>query len=97
MKYGDLIDNIQYGEEGSLNLSLEDAQTFAKILLSRGYAVLFTTGDVGDDVNVSWTYAGSPNSLIVAHREKVVFGDVEYLAMLEAGEYEEDEDREGPF
>ena len=92
MKYGDLIDNIQYGEEGSLNLSLEDAQTLAKILLARGYAVLFTAGDVGDDVNVSWTYAGSPNSLNVAHRNEVVFGNADYLGMLEMGDYEEDED-----
>lgn len=83
MKYEQLINEIQYGEEGSLNLSLEDAQTLAKILLARGYAVLLTAGDIGNDVNVSWIYAGTTDSLNVAHREKVVFGVVDFLEMLE--------------
>lgn len=90
MKYGELINKIQYGEEGNLNLGFKDAQTFAKILLARGYAVLFTAGDVGDDVKVSWTYAGSRNSLNVANRSEVVFGAADYLEMLETGDYEED-------
>lgn len=97
MKYEELINKIQYGEEGSLNLSFEDAQTLAKILLARGYAILFTAGDIGDDVKVSWTYAGTTNSLDVAHRNEVVFGSVDYLGMLDAGDYEEDENREDPF
>lgn len=97
MKYDELINKIQYGGEGSLDLSFGDAQTFAKILLARGYAVLLTAGDIGDDVKVSWTYAGSTDSLDVAHRNEVVFGSVDYLAMLEMGDYEEDENREDPF
>lgn len=92
MKYEELINKIQYGGDGSLDLSFEDAQTFTKILLARGYAVLFTAGDMGDDVKVSWCYAGTTNSLDVAHRNEVVFGSVDYLGMLEDGDYEEDED-----
>ncbi len=91
MKYEELMNKIHYGGEGSLDLPFEDAQTFAKILLARGYAVLLTAGDMGDDVKVSWTYAGTTGSLNVAHRNEVVFGSAEYLAMLEAGDYEEDE------
>lgn len=91
MTYNELINKIQYGEEGSLNLSFEDAQTLAKILLARGYAVLFTAGDIGEDVEVSWSYAGNVDSLKVAHRTAVVFSSVDYLEMLENEDYEEDE------
>lgn len=91
MKYEELMNKIYHGEEGSLNLSLEDAQTLAKILLAHGYAVLLTAGDIGNDVKVSWTYAGTPDSLNVAHRDAVVFGSADYLGMLEMGDYEGDE------
>lgn len=92
MKYEELMNKIHHGEKGSLNLDPENAQTLAKILLARGYAVLLTAGDIGDDVKVSWVYAGTPSYLNVAHRSEVVFGSADYLAMLEAGEYEEDKD-----
>ncbi len=91
MKHEELMNKIYHGEEGSLDLSFEDAQTLAKILLARGYAVLLTTGDIGDDVKVSWTYAGTSDSLNVAHRNEVVFSNADYLGMLEMGDYEEDE------
>lgn len=89
MKYEELMNKIWYGEEGSLDLSFEDAQTFTKILLARGYAVLLTAGDIGDDIKVSWTYAGTPDSLNVAHRNEVVFSNADYLGMLEMGDYED--------
>lgn len=92
MKHEELMNKIYRGEEGLLDLSFEDAQTFAKILLARGYAVLLTAGDIGDDVKVSWTYAGTTDSLNVAHRNEVVFGSADYLAMLEMGDYEEGEE-----
>lgn len=91
MKYEELMNKIYHGEEGSLDLSFEDAQTLAKILLARGYAVLLTAGDIGDDVKVSWTYAGTTDSLNIAHRNEVVFGNADYLAMLEMGDYEEED------
>ena len=91
MKYTELLEKIYHGEEGSLDLNFEDAQVFAKILLARGYAVLFTAGDIGDDVKVSWSYAGTTDSLKVAHRSEVVFGSADCLGMLENGDYEEDE------
>ena len=92
MKYTELLTAIYHGEEGYLDLPFEDAQTFAKILLARGYAVLLTAGDIGDDVKVSWVYAGDVDSLKVAHRGEVVFSSADRLAMLENGDYEEDED-----
>ena len=92
MKYKELMNKIYRGEEGSLDLAFEDAQILAKVLLARGYAVLLTAGDIGDDVKVSWTYAGTTDSLNVAHRNEVVFGSADYLGMLEMGDYEEGED-----
>lgn len=92
MKYDELINKIHYGEEGDLSLSFEDAQILAKILLARGYAVLFTAGDIGDDVRISWVYAGTVDSLNVAYRGAVVFGAVDFLGMLKNGDYEGDED-----
>lgn len=94
MKYEELMNKIYHGEEGSLDLSLKNAQTLAEVLLARGYAVLLTAGDIGDDVKVSWTYAGTLDSLNVAHRNEVVFSNADYLGMLEMGDYEEDEDGE---
>lgn len=91
MKYEELMNKIYHGEEGSLDLSLEDAQILAKVLLTRGYAVLLTAGDIGDDVKVSWTYAGTPDFLNVAHRNEVVFSNADYLGMLEMGDYEDGE------
>lgn len=92
MKYEELMNKIYRGEEGSLDLSFEDAQTLAKILLARGYAVLLTAGDIGDDVRISWAYAGTTDSLNIAHRNEVVFGNADYLAMLEMGDYEEEDE-----
>lgn len=92
MKYEELMNKIYRGEEGSLDLAFEDAQILAKVLLARGYAVLLTAGDIGDDVKISWTYAGTTDSLNVAHRNEVVFGNADYLGMLEMGDYEEGED-----
>lgn len=91
MKYNELMNKIYRGEEGSLDLSFEDAQTLAKILLARGYAVLLTAGDIGDDVKVSWAYAGTTDSLNIAHRNEVIFSNADYLTMLEMGDYEEED------
>ena len=91
MKYNELMNKIYHGEEGSLDLSFKNAQTLAKILLARGYAVLLTAGDIGDDVKVSWSYAGTTDSLNVAHRNEVVFSNADYLGMLEMGDYEDGE------
>ena len=92
MKYKELMNKIYRGEEGSLDLSLKNAHNLTEVLLARGYAVLLTAGDIGDDVKVSWTYAGTTDSLNVAHRNEVVFGSADYLGMLEMGDYEEGED-----
>ena len=91
MKHEELMNKIYHGEEGSLDLDFKNAQTLAEVLLARGYAVLLTAGDIGDDVKVSWTYAGTPDSLNVAHRNEIVFSSADYLGMLEMGDYEKNE------
>lgn len=90
----DLIEGITYGQEGSINLSFEDAMTFTKILLNRGYAVLYTGGDMGDDVRIDWKYAGDTKNLNWANRMNVVFGDPDFVEMLATGDYEPEDEGE---
>lgn len=90
--YDEVIKGIVNGQEGSINLNFEEAVTFAKILLNRGYAVLFTGGDIGDDIRVEWKYAGDTGNLKWANRNNVVFGDPVYVEMLAEGDYTSEED-----
>lgn len=93
--YNEVIKGIVHGEEGSINLSFEDATVVAKILVNRGYAVLFSSGDIGDDVRIDWKYAGSTEGLNTAFRENVAFGDPDFVDMLSDGDYiDEDDDTE---
>lgn len=92
MKYSELMNKIYHGEEGSLALSFEDAQTFAKILIARGYAVLLTGGDIGDDVRIEWKYAGDIENLEYANRANVAFGAPGYVEDLANGNYDPDEE-----
>lgn len=87
-----VIEGIANGEEGSICLAPDEAFTFTKILLGRGYAVLFTGGDMGDDIRVDWKYAGDVENLKWANRRNVVFGDPDYVDMLIEGDYGPDEE-----
>lgn len=88
--YEELLNKIYMGQEGSLQLSWEDCCTLQKILLKKGYAVLITGGDIGDEYRIDWVYAGDFNNLIHANREKVCFGSDDYLSMLESGNYKDE-------
>ena len=90
--YDEVIEGILHGEEGHINLAPDDAVTWMKILMKRGYAVLFTAGDLGDEIRVDWIYAGNIGSLDTACRENVVFGSPDYVEMLAQGDYEPDEE-----
>lgn len=92
MKYTDMVNKVTNGEEGSINLPLEDVVTFTKILLKRGYAVLFTAGEIEPDVRIDWRYAGDIDSLDCANRQNIAFGSPDYIDNLVAGEYEPDEE-----
>jgi len=74
-----ILEHIPHGHEGQIDLSWEDAITWAKILNKRGYAVLFTSGDMDDDVKVSWLYAGAVESLDYADYDNVVFSHMDYF------------------
>jgi len=73
------LEKIPHGEEGQIDLSWDDAVTWAKILNKQGYAVLFTGGDMLDDVKVSWLYAGAEDNLDLADYDNVTFTSPDYL------------------
>lgn len=75
-----ILEHIPHGHEGQIDLSWEDAITWAKILNKKGYAVLFTGGDMDDEpVKVSWIYAGDTDNLDWADYDKVVFTNIDYI------------------
>jgi hypothetical protein len=92
--YDELTSKIFDSEEGSLQLSLEDCQILQAILLKRGYAVLLTGGDIGDNFRISWIYAGNTSNLNWANRQNICFSDSEYLDMLTMGDYAEEKDED---
>ena len=92
MTYNELVDKIIYGGEAYLNLPFEDAMTLANILFKRGYAILLTGGDIGDDVRIEWKYAGDIGNLKYADRARIAFGEPSYIEDLATGNYDAEED-----
>ena len=74
-----ILKHIPHGHEGQIDLPWEDAITWAKILNKKGYAVLFTGGDMDDDVKVSWIYAGTTDNLDWADYDQVAFTNMDYI------------------
>lgn len=75
-----ILNHIPHGEDGCLQLSKEDAIDMCRILLTNGFAVCLTGGDIGDEIAVRWVYAGSnSNDLDWADYNNVAFFDVDYL------------------
>ena len=91
MKYDELLSKIKNGEEANIDLPFEDAMTLSQILLKRGYAVLFSSGDFDDLVKVSWVYAGDVDDLEYADKDNILFSSVDYLDMLIYNNYEDDD------
>lgn len=77
--YTRVLDHFPHGEEGRLTLNPDDAFEFAKILLRNGFAVCFTSGDIGDDIDVHYLYAGYPENLKFADYDSIVFTSSDYL------------------
>lgn len=88
MTYNELVRKIVDGGEGFLNLEFEDAAVLANILLKKGYAILLTSGDIGDEVRIEWKYAGEVGNLKYAHRGNVAFGEPSYIEDIANGNYE---------
>lgn len=91
MTQSELFKKVYHGEEGHLNMSFDDCKTIAKLLVDRGYAVMFTGGDLDNEYRIDWVYAGSVFNDNYAHRSEVAFGPSDAAQMLEYGEYEKDE------
>ena len=74
-----ILKNVPHGEEGSLQVDEEDALVLMRVLLNRGYAICITGGDMGDDWNVHWLYAGDTGNLSWANYDNVVFTNPDYI------------------
>ena len=74
-----ILDNIYHGDDGHFQCSEEDAISLCRILIKRGYAVCITGGDIGDDLQVNWLYAGDGDSLDWPRYENVVFTSPDYI------------------
>ena len=92
--YDEVVRGIENGEEGSLQLKFEDAMALAQILMRNGYAVMFTGGDIGDEIRVDWLYAGDTEATNYAHRDEVCFGHRDSLEMLKMGDYKDEDGKE---
>ena len=74
-----ILEKVPHGEDGHIELEIEDAIALQKILLRNGYAVLITSGDTGDDYCVSWIYAGNPKCLNYADVNNICFTSIDYI------------------
>ena len=73
------LEKIPHGEEGELQLDMDDAINITKILLKKGYTVLFSSGDIGDDVKISWIYAGDTGDVDYANIDNICYTHMDYL------------------
>ena len=88
----ELYEHLFNGANGSLQLSYEDACTIQKILVSNGYAVMMSGGEIGDTYKIEWIYAGDVGSLKYADSSNIVFSNRDYLDMLYWKEYDVEEE-----
>lgn len=79
MNKDEVIKKLYDGSDGHLQLSFDECCTLQKILINRGYAVMLTHGDIGDDYKIFWVYAGNLDNLEVADSSQVVFASVDWL------------------
>lgn len=86
----ELYDHLSNGAEGSIQLPYEDACTLQKLLISNGYVVMMSDGDIGDDYEIEWIYAGTSGNLTYADSSNIVFSHKDYLDMLYWKDYEEE-------
>lgn len=86
----ELYEHLYHGASGHLQLSYEDASTIQKILISNGYVVLMSDGDIGDTYKIEWVYGGDVDNLKFADSNNVVFGHRDYLDMLYWKDYKEE-------
>ena len=89
-----ILKNIPHGEDGSLQLNEEDAIAMTKILVKNGFAVCITGGAFGDELNVSWVYAGGDDDLNWADYEKIAFFNTDYLEDYPQAYHEEYEEED---
>lgn len=84
----ELYEHLFDGATGHFSLSYEDACTIQKILISNGYAVMMSDGDIGDTYKIEWIYAGDVDNLTYADSSNIVFAHRDYLDMLYWKDYE---------
>ena len=75
-----VLEKVPHGEEGHLQLEYDDAVALQKILVNRGYAVMITGGDCGNDYRIAWIYAGAEGDLHWADADQICFTHIDYIA-----------------
>lgn len=94
----ELMEHLYDGAEGRLQLPYDEACLVQKILISHGYVVLMSDGDMGGNYKIEWIYAGDSGNLEYANSNSVVFANKDWLEMLDFGDYvdniEENEEEE---
>lgn len=84
----ELYEKLFNGADGHLQLPYEDACTLQKLLLSHGYSILMSGGDIGNEYKIQWLYSGDSDNLDYADSDYVVFAHKDYLDMLYWKDYE---------
>lgn len=74
-----VLEHVPHGEEGSLQCTEEEMLILSRLLLKKGYAVCLTGGDFGDEIRVSWVYAGEVDALNWPDYDNIAFTSVDYL------------------
>lgn len=74
-----IFEHVPHGEDGSLQCTEDEAVILCRLLLKKGFAVCITGGDIGDECNVNWIYAGSTDNLQWANYDNIVFTSYDYI------------------
>ena len=82
LTYEELIEKIERGDEGQIELNYEDCCTIQKVLIDNGFACLLTGGLMCNRYCLSWIYAGDANDLNYADRKNIIFSEIDYWEML---------------
>lgn len=89
----ELYEHLYHGPSGNLQLSYEDACILQKMLISNGYVVLMSDGDISGTYKVEWIYGGDVDNLTYANSNNVIFANRDYLDMLYWKDYDIGDDK----
>lgn len=74
-----VLDMVPHGEEGSIQLSCDDAITVQKCLIENGFVTCLSHGDIGGEYKLSWIYAGDSEDVKYSNYSQVCFTHVDFI------------------